>query len=45
MAPEVVIDDKYTPKCDLWSVGVLTFCLLTGRFPFNDEEEDEDYIV
>ena len=33
MAPEV-IRGKYDKRCDLWSVGVITFVLLSGKFPF-----------
>eukprot|EP00798_Chlamydomonas_sp_ICE-L_P026449 gene26449-17548_t len=33
MAPELVLE-SYNEKCDLWSVGMLTYQLLTGRFPY-----------
>lgn len=37
IAPEV-IKGEYSEKCDLWSIGVITFTLITGRFPFDDIE-------
>lgn len=35
MAPENLRHDYHTSS-DLWSLGVMTFQLLTGRMPFND---------
>ncbi len=32
-------DEFYTPACDMWSVGVILFALLSGYSPFDDEDE------
>ena len=40
MAPEVLqLDEPYGKACDLWSLGVLTYKLLCGKFPFDGCEE------
>jgi len=38
-APELTTG-KYSDRSDVWSVGVLTYRLLTGKFPFSNAEED-----
>ncbi|KAG6612322.1 CAMK/CDPK protein Kinase [Phytophthora cinnamomi] len=40
VAPEV-LDGDYNEKCDLWSVGVICFELLTGVSPFHGATMDE----
>ncbi|KAI8467471.1 MAG: kinase-like domain-containing protein [Monoraphidium minutum] len=40
MAPELVMQ-CYDEKCDIWSVGMLSYQLLTGRFPFWDDVRNE----
>jgi len=34
MAPELVREESYTERVDVWSVGVVAFVLLTGKPPF-----------
>lgn len=43
MAPEVIFSEKYDIKCDIWSLGIITYVLFTGgSYPFYDEEDIED---
>ena len=38
MAPEVIVGE-YNEKCDIWSIGVIAFMLLTGQPPFFGKNE------
>ncbi|MCO5598580.1 hypothetical protein L7F22_052677 [Adiantum nelumboides] len=44
MSPERIKGDQYSVKSDVWSLGVSIIELALGRFPFaeNDDEEDEE---
>uniref|UniRef100_A0AAY4B1Q3 non-specific serine/threonine protein kinase n=1 Tax=Denticeps clupeoides TaxID=299321 RepID=A0AAY4B1Q3_9TELE len=37
-APEVLRGDMVGPPADLWSFGVLTYVMLSGRFPFQEKD-------
>jgi len=40
VAPEV-LEKSYTSKCDLWSLGVITFILLAGYMPFSGSDAQQ----
>ena len=40
-APELYWHGKYTPACDVYSIGLLLYKLSEGRLPFESEECDE----
>lgn len=40
MAPEVLKREKYNEKCDIWSLGVITYFLLYDKYPFLPNRED-----
>ena len=35
MAPELVRHQRYSEKVDVWSLGIITYQLLSGKTPFD----------
>ena len=41
VAPEVLTEESYDSKCDVWSVGVISYLILTRQLPFQGKDEEE----
>ncbi|OMH80000.1 Carbon catabolite-derepressing protein kinase [Zancudomyces culisetae] len=43
-APEILRGDPYFgPEIDVWSLGVMLYVMITGKFPFEDPSQNKNY--
>lgn len=38
-SPQILRGEKFSYKCDIWSLGIILFKMLTGNLPWGDDEE------
>jgi serine/threonine protein kinase len=43
MAPEV-IEQKYSPTCDIWSIGIIIFQMFFGELPLKENNDFKEYV-
>ena len=44
MAPEIFEGFPHTLACDIWSLGVILFMMLSGQYPFNMRNLEKDIV-
>ena len=44
MAPEVLMHQTQSPSIDLWSVGIITYLIVSGDLPFSASNLENDII-
>jgi serine/threonine protein kinase len=43
MAPEIMAQDYYDAKVDIWAIGVIGYILLSGKPPYKGKTKEEIY--
>ncbi|KAG5186473.1 putative serine/threonine kinase-like protein [Tribonema minus] len=41
VAPELLAKRPYDSKCDIWSLGIMLYVMLSGRFPYDSDDDEE----
>ena len=45
MAPEVALGQAYEHSVDLWSLGVLLYCMAFAQYPFSPATSHEELVI
>jgi len=43
VAPEILKNEPYDQSCDMWSVGVVAYVLLSGYLPFAQKDQEKKF--
>lgn len=41
IAPEIITEEPYGSACDIWSLGVLVYFIVAGKYPFEGRNMKE----
>jgi serine/threonine protein kinase len=41
LAPEIINEEPYSNECDIWSLGVVAYFIISGEYPFNGTKRRE----
>jgi len=44
MAPEILDSNTHSFPCDLWSLGIIMFVMLSGNYPFDLRNLDHEIL-
>lgn len=44
MSPQVLSNQKYTYKCDIWSLGIIFYCMIFRSSPYGDATNPKNII-
>lgn len=44
MAPEIIDGYPHTSACDIWSLGIILFMMLSGAYPFNLKNVEKEIV-
>jgi serine/threonine protein kinase len=42
MAPEILLGNAHNNSCDMWSIGIILFLIISGTFPFDLNNLDHE---
>ena len=42
VAPEILLEEPYNTKVDLWAIGIITYLLLAGFLPFDSDVSEKE---
>lgn len=44
MSPQVLGNQKYTHKCDTWSLGIIFYCMIFRSSPYEDRTTSKEIL-